>query len=232
MASFSAKDISHVVKFNGSNFPLWKFQVCLTLNQHDLMDIVEGKAKLPQTQVDAIGAVTNEAAIKKWKSEDNSAQCLIAATVEQSHLRTLMNCKSAESMLTRLITQYEQAAADNKYFLQQCFFEYKFQSSHDICTHITTIESMANQLKDLGVVVDDMQIITKVICTLPPSFRHIVSVWDNFEDSKKTLQLLTARLLKEETRNKSYKESPRKEKPLGRPVLEEEEVDKSKPIAS
>lgn len=51
-----------------------------------------------------------------------------------------------------------------------------------------------------------MQIINKIFCTLRPSFRHIISVWDNMDDTKKILSSLTARLLKEKTRSKAYKE--------------------------
>jgi len=61
---FSSRDVRHVVKFDGTNFPLWKFQICLTLT-HDLMGIVDGNSKPPTPTVNASGDTTNEAAIKK-----------------------------------------------------------------------------------------------------------------------------------------------------------------------
>ena len=48
------------------------------------------------------------------------------------------------------------------------------------------------------------QIITKVLCTLPPSFKSVISAWENVEDPKKKLPLLTTRLLKEESLNKMH----------------------------
>ena len=107
-------------------------------------------------------------------------------------------------MWVRLTCQHEQATSENKHMVQQSFFEYKFQKGHDIMSHITAIETMANQLNDLGAPVRDLQIITKIMCTLPPSFRHVVSAWENLDDSKKTIALLTARLLKDENMNKAY----------------------------
>jgi len=65
-----------------------------------------------------------------------------------------------------------------------------------VMDHITAVEALANQLKDLGEAVEDMQIMTKIICTLPPSFRHFVSAWDNVPDGEKTMASLTSRLLK------------------------------------
>ena len=58
----------------------------------------------------------------------------------------------------------------------------------------------------IGVSVDEIDIVTKIIVTLPPSYKHIVSVWDNMDDSKKTLQSLRSRLFKEEARNKGCQE--------------------------
>lgn len=43
MSSFASKDVSHISKFDGTNFPFWKFQICLMLEQHELIDIVFGK---------------------------------------------------------------------------------------------------------------------------------------------------------------------------------------------
>ena len=71
-------------------------------------------------------------------------------------------------------------------------------------TRITAMEGLPTQLRDLGATVDNHQIIKKVICTLPPSFRHAVSAWDNVPEDEKILPLLTTRLLKEETMNMIY----------------------------
>ena len=115
-----------------------------------------------------------------------------------------MNCTTAAEMWKRLVNQYEQHAAENKHLLQQQFFEYCYQKGNDIMTHITAIETLATRLKDLGVTVDDNKIITKIVCTLPPSFRFAISIWDNVPSADKTISLLTSRLLKEETMNKVY----------------------------
>ena len=65
-------------------------------------------------------------------------------------------------------------------------------------THITEIEMMAMQLEDVGAPVTPLQIMTKIICTLPPSYRSFTTSWDSVPAADKTLALLTSRLLKEE----------------------------------
>lgn len=47
MANISTKDISHIVKFDGTNFPSWKYGVWLLLEKYQLIPIVEGKEKKP-----------------------------------------------------------------------------------------------------------------------------------------------------------------------------------------
>ena len=87
--------------------------------------------------------------------------------------------------------------------MQQRFYYYSFQQGHDVMVHITEIESLDNQLSDLGEEQTENQIITKILCTLPPSFKSVISAWENVE-YKKILPLLTTRLLKEESLNKMH----------------------------
>ena len=41
VVSFSSKDVSHVVKFDGTHFPFWKFQIFLAFEQHNLLKMCE-----------------------------------------------------------------------------------------------------------------------------------------------------------------------------------------------
>ena len=102
-------------------------------------------------------------------------------------------------MWVRLSTQHLQNAVENQHVLQQQFFEYRFQPDHDVMMHVTEIETMAAQLNDVGASVTPIQVMTKIICTLPPSYRNFISAWDSVPAADRTIELLTARLLKEET---------------------------------
>lgn len=52
---------------------------------------------------------------------------------------------------------------------------------------------MANQLKQLGEIVSDKMVITKVLMTLPPQFRHFVSAWESVPQTSQTLNDLHER---------------------------------------
>ena len=42
-----SKDVSHIPKFNGKNYPSWKYGVWLLFRQHGLTEIVENNATKP-----------------------------------------------------------------------------------------------------------------------------------------------------------------------------------------
>lgn len=107
-------------------------------------------------------------------------------------------------MWVRLSAQHLQNAGENQHILQQRFFEYQIQPDHDVMSHITEIETMAIQLQDVGAPVSPLQIMTKIICTLPPSYRSFTTAWDSVPAKEKTFALLTSRLLKEETMAKRF----------------------------
>ena len=50
--------------------------------------------------------------------------------------------------------------------------------------------------------ISDQAVISKILSTLPPWFRHPHSAWDSVPRNEQTIESLTLRLLKEESRNK------------------------------
>ncbi|UYV65135.1 hypothetical protein LAZ67_3003247 [Cordylochernes scorpioides] len=102
-------------------------------------------------------------------------------------------------MWKKLSTIYELKSETNKYLLQQRFFEYKMNPNDNIATHISKVETLAQQMKDLGEPISDVALITKIICSLPDKYKNFITAWDSVSSEEKTLENLTARLLKEES---------------------------------
>ena len=107
-------------------------------------------------------------------------------------------------MWVRLSAQYLRNAVETRYVLQTRFYEYRFKPENDVMAHITEIETMATQLTDIGATIDAISIMTKIICTLPPSYRSFVTAWDSVPFADRTMALLTSRLLKEEEMAKRW----------------------------
>lgn len=88
-----------------------------------------------------------------------------------------MNLKTAAEMWTRLESLYELKNATSKHLLLQKFFEYKMDDS--TVAHVAKIEEMARQLEELGHKQERITLVTKVLHSLPSSFRNLISAWDS-----------------------------------------------------
>jgi hypothetical protein len=62
-------------------------------------------------------------------------------------------------------------------------------------THINKVVSLANLLKDMGRPVIDETIITKIVCSLPESYNHVVAAWINVPAAEQTVENLNICLL-------------------------------------
>ena len=148
--------------------------------------------------------VTNAEDIEEWCQKDVDARTFIYSTINNDQQCSLHGCKTAAEMWTRITTEYAQSAADNEHLVMAKFFDYKYQPGQSVMAHVTAIEQIAAHLKNLGSAVSDVQIMSKILLTLPPSFRHFLSAWDNVPTAEKTIKLLTTRLVSEESRTKQY----------------------------
>ncbi|XP_045022796.1 uncharacterized protein LOC123466640 [Daphnia magna] len=198
MENSPTRETDHVVKFNGKTFPLWKFGCWLKLEQHNLVTIVNGTEPLPEQILNEDGEVINLEDIQDWMGRDIIARNYLVRTIEHQQQRTLINCRTAHEMWTRISAQHLQNAAENQHVLQHRFYEYQYQPNHRIMSHITEIETLASQLSDVGAPMTEIQIMTKIICTLPPSYRNFSTVWDSVPVNERTIALFTSRFLKEE----------------------------------
>ena len=132
------------------------------------------------------------------------ARTFIYSTIKTKQQNSLHGCTTAASMWNRIIIEHAQTAAENEHFVMTRFFDYRYQPGHNVMAHVSAIEQIATHLKDLGSPVSDVQVMSKILLTLPPSYRHFLSAWDNVPMAEKNIKLLTSRLVNEESRTKQH----------------------------
>ena len=103
MANSTLRDVSHIEKFNGHNFPQWKFGVWLILEQYNLVPLVEGREAIPvEVNVpmgcislllmyifivkvrDDANVITNAVAISDWRRRDIEARNYLYVTIDNA----------------------------------------------------------------------------------------------------------------------------------------------------
>ncbi|KAK4030698.1 hypothetical protein OUZ56_024038 [Daphnia magna] len=76
MASSTSKDVSHIIKFYGTNFSSWKFGIWRFLEKFKLTSVVDGTESFPAQTLQE-GIVTNAALIEAWQQKDVDARTYI-----------------------------------------------------------------------------------------------------------------------------------------------------------
>ncbi|UYV60408.1 hypothetical protein LAZ67_1001058 [Cordylochernes scorpioides] len=163
----------------------------IILEAKDLLSITDGSEVKPE--------IEDIAKLSEWKKKDAKSKMLITTALEFKYLQPIVNCQTSAGMWKKLSTIYELKSETNKYLLQQRFFEYKMNPNDNIASHISKVETQAQQMKDLGEPISDVALITKIICSFPDKYKNFITAWDSVSSEEKTLENLAARLLKEES---------------------------------
>lgn len=184
-----------LVKFDGTNFQLWKFSASIILKSKKLLEIVDGSVSQPQD--------TSSAEWKSWDDKNSKAEVILLTSIAQHQLECLVNCKNAAEMWVKLMSIHEQRTEISKELLWQKFYDYRMKEGDSIAAHIAKMESMIRNLRDVNEVVSESAVCSKMLSSLPPKYSNFKTAWDSVTPQEQTFTNLTARLLKEELRMSS-----------------------------
>ena len=190
------------VRFNGTNFNVWKFSLFIRLREHGLVSIVDGSRAILQEIREGL-IISNQAAIDQWKKDENLATHYLFNTCNEEQQQSLLTCESAHAIWTSVTNQFQQGAIERRQSLQQEFLNYKFKPEHDVRAHVEAIKLIAKQCVDAGGQCDDETKCNRIVTSLPPSNFHFVTTWENTFMAERTLVKLTRRLCRLEDRFKS-----------------------------
>lgn len=176
---------------SASQWLLWKFQVRIMLSASDAFQVVSGDLAQP---------AEGDAKLSAWQKVDMKAQRVIATSVGQQALLHIVNCTTSNQMWRKLHTVYEQKSDCSVHLLQQRFYSFVKDPNDSIACHISKLEELVQQLKDLKENISDSMIMTKILMTLPASYNHFHSAWESTSAEQRTLDHLRERLMIEESR--------------------------------
>ncbi|KAI9551052.1 hypothetical protein GHT06_007656 [Daphnia sinensis] len=204
MANTTAKDTSHIAKFNGDNWRSYSFGIQMLFDKNRLSSVVDGTNVLPTQKVNDDGVVTNLEEIEIWKQKDVDAKTIIYATVLEKQQVSLQGSRTAKEMWDKLKTEYAELAEENLHFVMSKFFTMKYEEGQSVMAFINEVEQVGRHLDDLNHPLSEIQLINKIIMSLPPSYQAFQTVWDSVPAGSRTMNLLSQRLQKEEKVAKMY----------------------------
>lgn len=173
-----------IEKFDGRNFKQWKFQVKCALRAKGL-NIEKAKPAEASSQV-------------QWDKDDGMAMFILTSSMDLNQISLIENCETANQVMTKLEAVYEQKSEYNKMLIHEKFYQYSYSASDTMAQHVSKVESLAKQLRETGEKISDTAVMTKILSTLPSTYRSLRQAWLSLDKDSQTIQNLTSRLVDEE----------------------------------
>lgn len=199
-------ELTTMEKLKGvENWVMWKFQTRVFLNADELFDITDKNQKPDRSKYHGENAqATYDSELTEWKKKDSKAQKIIVRAMAPQPMMHIINCESAYHMWTKLQAVYEQKSSASIHLLQEKFYSFVKDPKDGVAVHISKLENLVQQLKDLGETVSPSMLIARILTTLPQNFNHFTSAWESTPADGQTLENLTSRLLIEEARMEAH----------------------------
>lgn len=173
-----------IEKFDGRNFKQWKFQVKCALRAKGL-NIEKARPAEANSQV-------------QWDKDDGMAMFILTSSMDLNQISLIENCETAKQVMTKLEAIYEQKSEYNKMLIHEKFYQYSYSVNDTMAQHVSKVESLAKQLRETGEKISDTAVMTKILSTLPSTYRSLRQAWLSLDENSQTIQNLTSRLVDEE----------------------------------
>src|ERR1044072_7065645 len=182
-----------IERFDGtSNFADWQARMEDLLTTLGLCDTLQEKK--PDDMQD-----------RAWEKALADAVSNIRMYVSTGVRNHLTGLKTPKDIWAKLETLYQAKTLTSKIYAQQAFYGLRMQGGGDLVHHLTVFNNALAELTRLGIKVDDEVKAVVLLCSLPPSYAHLVTTLTYGKDTVK-LDDISSTLLAHEQRSRCVEE--------------------------
>ncbi|KAK3010279.1 hypothetical protein RJ639_011887 [Escallonia herrerae] len=152
-------------KFNGSNdFSLWRKKMHAVLIQQGLLKALKGKQGLPDTMYSDV-------------KEDmlERAHSVLLLCLANNVLRKVSQKTTAAGLWLKLESLYMMKSLTNCMYLKQRLYTLRMKESPSISDHLDEYNKVILDLKNVDIKIKDEDKGFLLMCSLPPSYEHLVT---------------------------------------------------------
>ena len=182
--------LNAVDKLDGTNYPMWVYMMRHVLVATQLWDIVikydERPSSIPSpnppcplgtTEANNVLSSIQQftSSQPKWDGKDTQAHVVIALSVKRHIVPHIQSCtisKSARDVLKNLYAQRNEARVA---MLKRHLEETMMQEGESMDAFFTKIKEFKEQLLNIGEVISNKQLISKVLAALPDSYQRFAT---------------------------------------------------------
>src|SRR6185503_2824730 len=164
-------DALRLLKLNDGNYPQWKMQITLSLKAAKYWKHVNGDTPRPTAE---------GAAQTTWDDTDIEAQALIASTLDEIQTHHVYNCETSKEMFDKLKDIHSDSSELNKQQTNLAFLKYQVKPDQTLVSAFHEVENLVRSMRDMGMVVDPVTVVTKMSEALPDSkYQAFKKAWDS-----------------------------------------------------
>ena len=220
------KELSHLQKYNGKEYNLWKFQAQAYLDGKSFMGVVDGTELMPVLPPQSSAPVPEiqfgrtlfselppspdegpspaeredvQNAIAEFKKKDKQAFSILIQLVDKPILHQIVNCKTSKEIWDKLALIHQRTAVQSLYQLQENYYNMRLNDNGDMATFIGDLEMLNSQIAELGTQpFSDEMVMSKMLSNLPAAYDTFQTMWKTVAPEQRTLTNLQTWLLDEE----------------------------------
>jgi hypothetical protein len=151
-----------IKSFDGTNYSSWKIRINGLLAEQRLDETIN---KDPPT---------DEPELIKWRKLDKRAKGLITLAIFNRILTQIKSRATSKKLLETLAKTYESKGKAARANLRHKFYTYTKDPATSMVDHLNNIMSMSDQLATLGASVDEKEIISVILNSLPSEYELLV----------------------------------------------------------
>lgn len=179
-----------VVKFDGTgNFVLWQMRLKDLLAQQGISKALE------ETMPEKMDA-------GKWEEMKAQAAATIRLSLSDSVMYQVMDEKTPKEIWDKLASLYMSKSLTSKLYLKQQLYGLQMQEESDLRKHVDVFNQLVVDLSKLDVKLDDEDKAIILLCSLPPSYEHVVTTLTHGKDTVKTEEIISSLLARDLRRSK------------------------------
>ncbi|RZC76938.1 hypothetical protein C5167_001142 [Papaver somniferum] len=184
----------------------WKGESCLRrVRFRKKQDDNKGFCGFDAVRVKALkGQAESGVKLEDWEDVDLRVASQIRLLLANNVLANVSKITTTKDLWSKLEELYMTNTRSNRLYLKEQFHTLKMAEGTSIANHLSVLNSIVSELEALEVTVNDEDKALRLILSLPPSYKHMVTYLKHGKDAL-SLSEVTNALLSEENEMKSSK---------------------------
>jgi hypothetical protein len=166
-----------IEQLTASNYHTWKQKIELVLAFRELDEVV--------FNIGSTNVMLDAAAATEFRKKDAKAKAVIGLTPSDEHLDDDRGSEYAAEMWLAIKNVFQRTGLLNKLAARRRFSTDSMVNGERILTYINRVKQLTEELKAMGVTIDDDEMAVSVLNELQPKYDHLIVVLDTMGDDAK-----------------------------------------------